>query len=211
MFIQNCMNLEPHTNLFVSTYVCDVVSKWLANQKIAGSMPTVVKQTFQLARCEHTQRQHQKHISSPDCITPEIEKIVSTCSRAVLKFIQFHTKTNRTNLSTMNDNESYSKHTCSGIASPTIWSCYANFKPLSLLISLEIDCFHGLWTRKYLHSMTKLSGWLRHWLLVNIAWMIKPKWLQVRCVNVASNPSVFIQYLLVIFSEDFLSSWIYTY
>jgi hypothetical protein len=49
----------------------------------------------------------------------------------------------------------------SGEASPTISSCYANFKS-SLFISLEIDCFHGLWTRKYLHSMTKLSGWLRH-------------------------------------------------
>jgi hypothetical protein len=47
----------------------------------------------------------------------------------------------------------------SGVASPTIWSCYANIKSLSLFISLEIDCFHGLWTRKYLHSMTKLSGW----------------------------------------------------
>jgi hypothetical protein len=34
----------------------------------------------------------------------------------------------------------------SGVASPTIWSCYANFKSLSLLISLEIDCFHGLLT-----------------------------------------------------------------
>jgi hypothetical protein len=43
----------------------------------------------------------------------------------------------------------------SGVASPTIWSCYANIKSLSLFISLEIDCFHGLWTRKYLHSMTK--------------------------------------------------------
>ena len=32
----------------------------------------------------------------------------------------------------------------SGVASPTIWSCYANFKSLSLFISLEIDCFHGL-------------------------------------------------------------------
>ena len=32
---------------------------------------------------------------------------------------------------------------CSGVASPTIWSCYANFKS-SLFISLEIDCFHGL-------------------------------------------------------------------
>jgi hypothetical protein len=31
----------------------------------------------------------------------------------------------------------------SGEASPTIWSCYANFKS-SLFISLEIDCFHGL-------------------------------------------------------------------
>jgi hypothetical protein len=48
----------------------------------------------------------------------------------------------------------------SGEASPTIWSFYANFKSF---ISLKIDCFHSLWTRKYLHSITKLSGWLRHW------------------------------------------------
>jgi hypothetical protein len=48
----------------------------------------------------------------------------------------------------------------SGEASPTIWPCYANFKSLSLFISSEIDCFHRLWTWKYLHSMTKLSGWL---------------------------------------------------
>ena len=31
-----------------------------------------------------------------------------------------------------------------GEASPIIWSCYANYKSLSLFISLEIDCFHGL-------------------------------------------------------------------
>jgi hypothetical protein len=49
-----------------------------------------------------------------------------------------------------------------GEASPKIWSCYAHFKS-SLFISLEIDCFHGQLTRKYLHSMTKLSGWLRYW------------------------------------------------
>ena len=36
-----------------------------------------------------------------------------------------------------------------------IWSCYANLRSLSLFISLEIDCFLGLWTQKYLHSMTK--------------------------------------------------------
>jgi hypothetical protein len=52
----------------------------------------------------------------------------------------------------------------SGEVSPTIWSCYANFKWLSLFISLEIYCVHGLWTWKYLQSMTKLSGWLRHWI-----------------------------------------------
>ena len=34
----------------------------------------------------------------------------------------------------------------SGVASPTISSRYANFR-LSLLISLEIDCFHSRWTR----------------------------------------------------------------
>jgi hypothetical protein len=52
----------------------------------------------------------------------------------------------------------------SGEASSKIWSCYANFKSLSLFISLEIDCFHGQLTRKYLHSMTKLSRWLRYWI-----------------------------------------------
>jgi hypothetical protein len=30
---------------------------------------------------------------------------------------------------------------CSGVASPTIWSCYANIKSF---ISSEIDCFHSL-------------------------------------------------------------------
>jgi hypothetical protein len=45
----------------------------------------------------------------------------------------------------------------SGEASLKIWSCYANFKS-SLLISLEIDCFHGLLTRKYLHSMNCRAG-----------------------------------------------------
>jgi hypothetical protein len=32
--------------------------------------------TYQLARYGHTQRQHHKHISSPECITPEIKKIL---------------------------------------------------------------------------------------------------------------------------------------
>ena len=31
----------------------------------------------------------------------------------------------------------------SGHASPTIWSCYANFQSLSLYISLEINRFRG--------------------------------------------------------------------
>jgi hypothetical protein len=47
----------------------------------------------------------------------------------------------------------------SGVASPPIWSRYANFKS-SLFISLEIDCFYSQWTRKYLHSGTKSAGWL---------------------------------------------------
>ena len=33
--------------------------------------------------------------------------------------------------------------TASGEASLKIWSCYANFKSLSLFISLEIHCFYG--------------------------------------------------------------------
>ena len=36
------------------------------------------------------------------------------------------------------------------------------FKIIIIFISLEIDCFHSQWTRKYLHSGTKSSGWLRY-------------------------------------------------
>jgi hypothetical protein len=43
--------------------------------------------------------------------------------------------------------------TSSGEASPTIWSCYANFKSLSLFISLEIDCFHGV------YMSTEIFAW----------------------------------------------------
>ena len=40
-----------------------------------GSIPQPVKQTFQLSWCGRlTQRQHHKHISSPECITPETKK-----------------------------------------------------------------------------------------------------------------------------------------
>jgi hypothetical protein len=35
-------------------------------------------------------------------------------------------------------------------------------------ISLEIDCFHSQWTRKYLHSGTKSSGWLRYCLRLTL-------------------------------------------
>ena len=38
----------------------------------------------------------------------------------------------------------------------------ANLISLLIFISLEIDFFYGLKTQKYLHSMTKLVGWLRH-------------------------------------------------
>ena len=51
---------------------------------------------------------------------------------------------------------------CSGEASPTIWSCYANF-------SVFIDCENNPFLQKWimimilnLHSMTKLSGWIRY-------------------------------------------------
>ena len=56
----------------------------------------------------------------------------------------------------------------SGEASPTIWSCYANFKSLSLFISLEFDCFYSLWTQKYLHSMTTEIVGLAQWALYHI-------------------------------------------
>jgi uncharacterized membrane protein (DUF106 family) len=53
----------------------------------------------------------------------------------------------------------------SSVASLKIYSCYVNFKALSLFISLEIHwhCFYSLWTQKYLHSRSKYSGWLCHW------------------------------------------------
>ena len=60
----------------------------------------------------------------------------------------------------------------SGEASLKIWSCYANFKS-SLFNSLKMHCFYGLWTQKYLHSMTKLSGWLRHRSLVLINTLVQ--------------------------------------
>jgi hypothetical protein len=40
---------------------------------------------------------------------------------------------------------------------PEHWSCY-----MQILNHHYSYCFHGLRTRKYLHSMTKLSGRLRH-------------------------------------------------
>ena len=43
---------------------------------------------------------------------------------------------------------------------------YANFKVLALFISLEIDCFQSQKTRKYLHSRTKSSDWLRQLLVM---------------------------------------------
>jgi hypothetical protein len=50
--------------------------------KVTGSIPTAVKQTFQLAWCAHTQRQHHQHnISSPECITPETENLWKYCCK----------------------------------------------------------------------------------------------------------------------------------
>ena len=45
--------------------------------------------------------------------------------------------------------------TTSSVASLKMYSCYVNFKALSLFISLEIHCFYSLWTQKYLHSRSK--------------------------------------------------------
>ena len=46
----------------------------------------------------------------------------------------------------------------------TIWSMLSKFKSLSMFISLEIDCFYGLYSTNIeifaYSSMTKLSGWL---------------------------------------------------
>ena len=45
---------------------------WTSKRKIAGSIPTVAKQTFQLARGVDTHsEEHHKHLSSPECMTPE--------------------------------------------------------------------------------------------------------------------------------------------
>ena len=66
----------------VKIYICDVALsvstpnklklKFEIKPKVAGSIPTAVKQTFfQLARCGHTQSNIlYKHISSPECTTP---------------------------------------------------------------------------------------------------------------------------------------------
>ena len=66
--------------------VAQLVEHWTSNPKVAGSIPTTVEQTFQPARCGHTQRQHHKHISSPECITPEAKKFTTfenQCQRHV--------------------------------------------------------------------------------------------------------------------------------
>jgi hypothetical protein len=42
--------------------------------KVAVSIPIAAKQTFLLAQCGHTWRQHHTYISSPENITPETEK-----------------------------------------------------------------------------------------------------------------------------------------
>ena len=57
--------------------------------------------------------------------------------------------------------QSMTSHTTSGVASPTIWSCYAN---ISVFIDRENNRFLKKWIMMiwYLHSMTKLSGWLHH-------------------------------------------------
>jgi hypothetical protein len=47
---------------------------------------------------------------------------------------------------------------CSSVASLKIYSCYVNFKAVSLFISLEIHCFYSLWTQNYLHSRSKYSA-----------------------------------------------------
>ena len=53
-----------------------------------------------------------------------------------------------------------SRYGPSGVASPTIWSCYGN---ISVLIKRENNQFLKKWIMIWnLHSMTKLSGWPRH-------------------------------------------------
>jgi hypothetical protein len=58
--------------------------------KVAGSLPTAVKQTFQLARCGHTQWQHHEHISSPECTIPKTKiynhVVWTRCSWLMLQF-----------------------------------------------------------------------------------------------------------------------------
>jgi hypothetical protein len=74
----------------------------------------------------------------------------------------------------------------SGVASPKIWSCYAN---IPVFIDRENKRFLKKWIMImmwYLHSMTKLSGWLRHWLSdmfslcisgqYDFEWTSKPTW-----------------------------------
>jgi hypothetical protein len=80
----------------------------------------------------------------------------------------------------------------SDVASPTIQSRYANSKSLSLFISSEMDCFHSQWTQKYLHSGTKLSGWLSYWLYTGC---IKKTGVLTWSVNFKANMKVRRLYL----------------
>ena len=72
IFIQHCP-ISSNIDFFlvlctlVKIYVClfgRASEHWTSKPKVAGSIPTAVKQTFQFARCGHTQRHHHKHISS---------------------------------------------------------------------------------------------------------------------------------------------------
>ena len=51
--------------------VAQLVEHWTGKPKVAGSIPTAVKQNFQFVRCGHTQRNITNLYPSPECATAE--------------------------------------------------------------------------------------------------------------------------------------------
>ena len=50
------VTLSVHTRTDLTTYTAQLIEHWTSIPKVVGSIPTVVRQTFQLARCGCTLR-----------------------------------------------------------------------------------------------------------------------------------------------------------
>ena len=60
-----------YTRLLRLDRVAQLAERWTSIPKVAGSIPTVVRQTFQPARCGYTLRVTSKTLYSPEYITPK--------------------------------------------------------------------------------------------------------------------------------------------